>query len=56
MPRLSTAEATVETLLLHGIDTVYALPGLHHDLAFALQRLGRTDEARSHALEANRER
>jgi tRNA modification GTPase len=28
MPRLTTAEATVETLLRHGIDTVYALPGL----------------------------
>jgi protein O-mannosyl-transferase len=33
-----------------------ALPGLHGDLAFALQRLGRTDEARRHALEAGRER
>ena len=28
MPRMSTAEATVETLLRHGLDTVYALPGL----------------------------
>lgn len=34
MPRLSTAEATVETLLRHGIDTVYALPGLHNDPLF----------------------
>lgn len=34
MPRLSTAEATVETLLLHGLDTVYALPGLHNDPLF----------------------
>ncbi|HZB55003.1 MAG TPA: thiamine pyrophosphate-binding protein, partial [Reyranella sp.] len=34
MPRLTTAEATVETLLRHGIDTVYALPGLHHDPLF----------------------
>ena len=34
MPRLTTAEATVETLLCHGIDTVYALPGLHHDPLF----------------------
>ena len=34
MPRLSTAEATVETLLLHGLDTVYALPGLHNDPRF----------------------
>jgi tetratricopeptide (TPR) repeat protein len=31
-----------------------ALPGLHRDLAFALQRLGRTDEARRHAAEAAR--
>jgi len=34
MPRLSTAEATVETLLCHGLDTVYALPGLHNDPLF----------------------
>lgn len=34
MPRLTTAEATVETLMRHGIDTVYALPGLHHDPLF----------------------
>ncbi len=34
MPRLATAEATVETLLRHGIDTVYALPGLHNDPLF----------------------
>ncbi len=29
MTRLSTAEATVETLLRRGLDTLYALPGLH---------------------------
>jgi len=34
MTRLSTAEATVETLLRHGLDTVYALPGLHNDPLF----------------------
>jgi len=34
MPRLTTAEATVETLLRHGIDTVYALPGVHNDPLF----------------------
>ncbi|MBM3643480.1 MAG: TPP-binding protein [Alphaproteobacteria bacterium] len=34
MPRLSTAEAAVEALLRHGIDTVYALPGLHSDPLF----------------------
>jgi tetratricopeptide (TPR) repeat protein len=30
------------------------LPGLHRDLAFALERLGRTEEARYHAAEASR--
>jgi acetolactate synthase-1/2/3 large subunit len=34
MLRLSTAEATVETLLRHGLDTIYALPGLHNDPLF----------------------
>ena len=34
MTRLSTAEATVETFLRHGLDTVYALPGLHNDPLF----------------------
>ncbi len=34
MARLSTAEATVQTLLRHGLDTVYALPGLHNDPLF----------------------
>src|SRR6266436_2876024 len=34
MPRLSTAEATVGSLLRHGLDTVYALPGLHNDPLF----------------------
>ncbi|MBS0246719.1 MAG: TPP-binding protein [Proteobacteria bacterium] len=31
---LSTGEATVETLLSHGIRTVYALPGVHNDHLF----------------------
>ncbi|HEV2628840.1 MAG TPA: thiamine pyrophosphate-dependent enzyme [Pseudolabrys sp.] len=36
---LSTAEATVETLLAHGLKTVYALPGVHNDHLFdAFQR------------------
>src|ERR1700741_485204 len=34
MTRLSTAEATVETLLRHGLDTIYALPGMHNDPLF----------------------
>jgi acetolactate synthase-1/2/3 large subunit len=31
---MSTAEAVVESLLRHGIDTVYGLPGLHNDPLF----------------------
>jgi len=31
---MSTAEATVESLLRHGLDTVYALPGMHNDPLF----------------------
>ena len=28
--RMTTAEAVVETLIVHGITTVYALPGVHN--------------------------
>src|SRR5512132_2206263 len=28
---MSTGEATVATLLAHGLDTIYALPGVHND-------------------------
>ena len=31
---MTTAEAAVETLLRHGIDTVFGLPGLHNDPLF----------------------
>ncbi len=34
MQRMTTAEATVATLLAHGLDTVYALPGVHNDFLF----------------------
>src|SRR5262249_47727516 len=34
MQRMTTGEATVATLLAHGIDTVYALPGVHNDDLF----------------------
>jgi acetolactate synthase-1/2/3 large subunit len=34
MPPMSTAQATVDTLVLHGLDTIYALPGLHNDPLF----------------------
>lgn len=38
---MSTAEATVETLLAYGLSTVYALPGVHNDHLFdAFQRAG----------------
>jgi acetolactate synthase-1/2/3 large subunit len=38
---MSTAEATVAILLSHGINTVYALPGVHNDHLFdAFQRAG----------------
>src|SRR5262245_24555188 len=32
--RMTTAEATVAALLVHGIETVYALPGVHNDHLF----------------------
>src|ERR1700724_494794 len=31
---MTTAEATVATLIAHGLDTFYALPGVHNDLLF----------------------
>lgn len=34
MLHMTTAEATVATLLRHGIDTVYAVPGVHNDHLF----------------------
>ena len=34
MPKMTTAEATVAALLAHGVDTVYALPGVHNDPLF----------------------
>jgi len=34
MPRLTTAEAVIESLIAHGIDTLYALPGVHNDHLF----------------------
>jgi acetolactate synthase-1/2/3 large subunit len=38
---MTAAEATVATLIAHGLDRVYALPGVHNDHLFdALQRAG----------------
>src|SRR5215207_7350890 len=34
MTRMTTAEATVAALIAHGLDTVYALPGVHNDHLF----------------------
>jgi acetolactate synthase-1/2/3 large subunit len=34
MQRMTTAEATVASLIAHGIDTLYALPGVHNDHLF----------------------
>src|SRR6516165_11510038 len=34
MVRMTTAEATVASLLAHGLDTIYALPGVHNDDLF----------------------
>ena len=34
MDRLTTAEATVEVLIAHGLKTIYALPGVHNDPLF----------------------
>ena len=41
MQRMTTAEATIESLIRHGIDTIYALPGVHNDHLFdAIFRCG----------------
>ena len=34
MQRMTAAEATVASLLAHGLDTVYVLPGVHNDHLF----------------------
>jgi len=34
MPRMRTADAVVESLVRHGIDTLYCLPGVHNDHLF----------------------
>jgi acetolactate synthase I/II/III large subunit len=41
MQRMTTAEAAIETLIRHGINTLYALPGVHNDPLFdAAHRAG----------------
>ena len=34
MPTMRTADAVIETPLTHGIDTIFALPGVHNDHLF----------------------
>ncbi len=34
MPTMRTADAVIESLICHGIDTLYALPGVHNDHLF----------------------
>ena len=34
MRQMTAAEATVETLLRHGVDTIYGVPGIHNDPLF----------------------
>ena len=41
MPTMTTAEGVVESLIRHGLNTVYALPGVHNDPLFdAMFRAG----------------
>ena len=52
---MSTAEAAVATLIAHGLDTVYALPGVHNDHLFdAFQRARRKPARRPHPPRARR--
>src|ERR1700733_3676081 len=40
MQHMRTADAVIESLIRHGIDTLYALPGVHNDHLFdAAQRV-----------------
>jgi acetolactate synthase-1/2/3 large subunit len=34
MQRMTTGEATVASLIAHGLDTLYAVPGIHNDALF----------------------
>ena len=51
--RMTTAEATVGALIAHGIDTIYALPGVHNDRAVRRAVQGRRPHPHhSHAARA----
>ena len=52
---MTTAEATVATLIAHGFDTVYALPGVHNDHLFdAFHQAGRQLARCPHAARTGR--
>ena len=34
MPRMTTGDSAIQSLLAHGIDTLFALPGVHNDHLF----------------------
>src|ERR1700759_507707 len=41
MPRMTTADAVIETLVQHGVNLLFALPGVHNDNLFdAAQQAG----------------
>jgi acetolactate synthase I/II/III large subunit len=54
--RMTAADAAVGTLLAHGIDTIYALPGVHNDEFFdALARSQNTSAAKIRAIHTRHE-
>ncbi len=55
MPRMTTAEAVIETLLAHGIDTLFALPGVHNDHLFDAAHKA-SDRIRGHPPAARADR
>ena len=51
--RMTTAEAALGALLAHGLDTIYALPGVHNDDFFdALARTAQPGSAAAQAFSA----
>ena len=52
MPTMTTAEATVAALIAHGLDTLYALPGVHNDLVDARIAEGERERCRLDELRA----
>jgi len=52
MARMTTAEALVEALIRHGLNTIYGVPGMHNDplfdALFSAQNIALRDKIRSH--------